>query len=252
MKTNKNFQTFLKPQEQVDLFFRESLGIVQNPNFFSFSMDAILLADFVRVTRRTHHIVDFCSGNGVIPLLLSHKTSSAILGLEIQKDLVEMAQRSIQMNGLENQIQMIRGDVNEFKRHDVLYDIVTCNPPYFTLGDHHNHHQVEAHAIARHEILLTLEQWVAKAGQVLKIKGRLVFVHRPSRLDEIMDALWRHNFSVHRLRFVHPKKDCPANTVLVEAIYGGNKGGVNVEVPLIVYDDSENYTPELQQIYYGK
>ncbi|WP_124057801.1 tRNA1(Val) (adenine(37)-N6)-methyltransferase [Vaginisenegalia massiliensis] len=242
----------LGPGERLDRFIREDLVIIQSQDYFNFSLDAVLLAHFTQIPRRNKlKIVDFCSGNGVIPLLLSAKTEVAIDAIELQPGLVEMAQRSAQLNGLQDRLHFQCMNLNDFMYQGSQYDIVTCNPPYFLVDNSKEVHHLTSLALARHELKLTLDQWVKKASQILKDKGRLFFVHRPDRLDDLMACLEKHHFAVYRMQFVHPKAGARANVLLVEAIYRGGRNGVRVEPPLVVYQDDNTYTPELQAIYYG-
>lgn len=244
----------LKENERIDQLIREDLGIIQNSDYFSFSVDALLLADFVRLPKRDNfNYIDFCSGNGIIPLLLSDKTTAKLKGIELQAPLVDMAKRSVKLNRLENQIEFIHSDIKELRRDPHhLYDIVTCNPPYFLIENSHKAHKLTSHALARHEIELTLEDWVKKAGQVMRMKGKLFIVHRPERLDDLTEVLLRYHFSIHRLKFVYPKIDANAKVVLIEAILGGGRNGVKVEPPLVIHNEDGSYTKELEAIYYGE
>ncbi|MCW6675398.1 tRNA1(Val) (adenine(37)-N6)-methyltransferase [Aerococcaceae bacterium NML180378] len=242
----------VQADERVDAFIRENLQIIQSPHYFSFSVDAILLAEFANVPRRASgRIMDFCSGNGVIPILLSKRTQANIDAVEYQAPLVDMAKRSAQLNGLETRLNFIQADLNELPRPQQLYDLITCNPPYFSVQNKQSQHHLTSHAIARHEVFLTLEQWVHKARIFLKDKGKLCCVYRPDRLDDLMEMLLRHGFSVNRMRFAYPKAHLPAKVVLIEAIYRGGRQGVVIEPPITIYQADNTYTPEMQAIYYG-
>lgn len=243
----------LKENERIDELIREQLQIIQSRDYFTFSVDAILLADFINVAKsKRQRIIDFCTGNGVIPLLLSHQTNNSIEGIDIQPSLVDMAQRSVALNQLEHQIHILQMDIKDLKKPATLYDIVSCNPPYFLVEDSEKAHHLTSHAIARHEIHLSLEDWVAKAALLLRDKGKLFFVHRPNRLDDIMETLNKYHFSIHRLQFIHPKEGKNANGMLVEAIYRGGKRGVKVLPPIVVHDADNQYTKEMKAIYFGE
>lgn len=247
-----NLDQLVQPNERVDLFIRENLKIIQSKNYFAMSIDAILLADFVRLTKKSVRIMDFCSGNGVIPLLLSHRTASKIIGVELQAPLIDLARRNMLINQLQHQIKLIHQDVNDLTVSDVgTFDIITCNPPYFPLTDQVKKHQLDTHAIARHEVYLTIDQWVKKATQLLKTKGRLYIVHRPERLDDLIETLLKYGFGIYRLRFIHPKKDKRANILLIEAIYQGGRQGVRIEPPLVVHEEDGTYTQEMNELFYG-
>ncbi|MGX7109113.1 tRNA1(Val) (adenine(37)-N6)-methyltransferase [Facklamia miroungae] len=242
----------LKDGERVDFLVRENRYIIQNSKFFPFSVDAVLLASFATFNQRSQlKIMDFCTGGGIIPLLLSHRTKVKIQAIEIQAEIADMAKRSVQLNRLEDQIEIIQGDLRQLKVTNQFLDVITCNPPYFTRNEAAELHSNPYHAIARHEIHLTLDQWVKKASQLLKQKGKLFIVYRPNRLDDLMMSLLEHRFAIKRLCFVHPKKGENANSVLIEAIAQGGRQGVRVEPAIIVHQDDGSYTPLMQEIYYG-
>lgn len=249
---NESLAQLVHANERVDSFIRENIKIIQSPDYFAFSVDAILLAEFIKLPeRRSFRYIDFCSGNGVIPLLLSHRTKAPLLGVEIQKELVDMARRSIQLNGLTEQIQIIEADVNDLTKPQPLFDIISCNPPYFPVDRSKDYHHLSSHAMARHELTLTLDQWIYKAAVLLREKGRLFLVHRPDRLDDITETLLKHQFSLHRIRFVHPKANQKANAVLIEAIYRGGRQGVIIDPPIVVHTADNQYTEEMRAIYFG-
>ncbi|HEO8421918.1 tRNA1(Val) (adenine(37)-N6)-methyltransferase [Niallia sp. FSL W8-0635] len=240
--------------ERLDYLLDERLRIIQSPSVFSFSLDAVLLADFVSIPLKKGKIVDLCSGNGVIPLFLSLRTEGEIIGVEIQERLYDMANRSIQYNHLENKINMIHGDIKEapsflgFEK----YDAVTCNPPYFKKTNSVEEINLNEHlAIARHELLCTLEDTISVASQLVKQGGKVAFVHRPGRLLDIITLMRANRLEPKRIRFVYPKEGKEANILLVEAIKDG-KPDLRVLPPLFVYKDGNNYTDEMGKILYGK
>ncbi|MGX7091836.1 tRNA1(Val) (adenine(37)-N6)-methyltransferase [Hutsoniella sourekii] len=242
----------LKQDERIDNFLQANIQIIQNPQYFMLSVDALLLADFIELPKRSFHYVDFCCGNGVIPLLLSARTDQNLLGIELQEDLVDMARRSAQLNKVDGQVTFLCQDLKEFKRPSgVLFDVVSCNPPYFVVEGSQAVHQLDSHAIARHEIYLKLEDWVDKARQIMKTKGKLYIVHRPERLDDLMEVLLAKGFAVNRLKFVYSKPSGRAKTVLIEAIYQGGRQGVKVDPPFIVHQEDGSYSPEMLAIYHG-
>lgn len=242
----------LQEGERIDQLFRENRQIIQSKSYFAFSLDAILLADFIKLPQhKSFRYLDFCSGNGIIPLLLSGRTNQLLEGIEIQAPLVDMAQRSVKMNGLENQIQIRQGDIRNLKKPKRGYDFISCNPPYFLPSSSKSLHKMTSHQIARHEISLTMDDWIQKAGLLLKDKGRLYLVHRPDRLDDLIEGLLKYGFSIKRMRFVYPKEGENANIILVEAIYRGGRRGVRIEAPIIVHDQNNQYTAEMRAIYYG-
>lgn len=236
--------------ERLDHLIKENLYIIQNDAYFSFSTDALLLGHFTTVRKRDH-ILDLCSGNGVIPLVLSHKSTQPITGVEVQAELVDMAQRSIQYNGLEQQINMVHMDINDIPHQctPAQYDLVTCNPPYFKANQTHQH-QLEAHKIARHELLCTLDDCLRVAGHVLKEGGRIVMVHRAERMLDIFEAMRRYRIEPKQLQLVYSKPHKAAQTIVVEGRKGGNQG-LKIAEPFYMYNEQNEYTEEMRRIYYG-
>ncbi|MDZ5474346.1 tRNA1(Val) (adenine(37)-N6)-methyltransferase [Bacillus sp. 31A1R] len=244
----------LKEDERLDyLLAEENLRIIQSPSVFSFSLDAVLLAKFVYVPIQKGEIIDLCSGNGVIPLFLSTRTRGKITGIEIQERLYDMAIRSVEYNQLHNQINMIHGDIKDApnKLGFGKYDTVTCNPPYFKTPSNEEINENEHLAIARHEILCTLEDAIKASSQLVKQGGKVAFVHRPGRLLDIVTLMRQYRLEPKRIQFVYPKLGREANTLLIEAIKDGSPD-LKILPPLIVYNDDNEYTPELKAILYGQ
>ena len=243
----------LKDDERLDYLLGEPLRIIQSPSVFSFSLDAVLLAKFVYVPIQKGNLVDLCAGNGVIPLLLSRRTKGHIHGVEIQERLHDMAERSVQYNNLSEQITMHHEDLNKILPvlgHD-RYDVVTCNPPYFLTPAKEIQNDNEHFAIARHEIMCTLEDVVRVSSQLLKQGGKAAFVHRPGRLLDILTLMRKYRIEPKRLQFVYPKAGREANTILVEGIKGGSPD-LKLLPPLVVYQDNNEYTDELKKMIDGE
>ncbi|MBO0961750.1 tRNA1(Val) (adenine(37)-N6)-methyltransferase [Neobacillus sp. MM2021_6] len=243
----------LKDDERLDYLLAEDLRIIQSPSVFSFSLDAVLLARFVYVPIQKGNLIDLCSGNGVIPLFLSARTRGTIIGVEIQERLYDMAIRSIEYNGLQQQLQMIHGDIKEMSKQLGFgkFDVVTCNPPYFTTPSRDEINPNEHLAIARHEILCTLEDTIKASSQLVRQGGKVAFVHRPGRLIDIITLMRQYRLEPKRIQFVYPKLGKESNTVLVEAIKDGSPD-LKILPPLIVYNDADEYTPEIRGILYGE
>ncbi|MGG4000568.1 tRNA1(Val) (adenine(37)-N6)-methyltransferase [Anoxybacillus kestanbolensis] len=243
----------LRGDERLDYLLAEDMRIIQSPSVFAFSLDAVLLANFVYVPIQKGNLVDLCTGNGVIPLLLSRRTKGKIIGVEIQEKIYDMAKRSVQYNGLEGQIEMIHGDIKDMPAclgHS-KFDVVTCNPPYFPTLNQEEINKNEHFAIARHEIYCTLEDVIRVSSQLLKQGGKAAFVHRPERLLDIVTLMRQYRLEPKRLRFIYPKEGKEANTILIEGIKDGNKG-LKILPPLIVYEQNGEYTSELKYILYGE
>ncbi|MBD2848329.1 tRNA1(Val) (adenine(37)-N6)-methyltransferase [Paenibacillus sp. IB182496] len=243
-------QEALLPSERLDDLLTHDLRIIQSREVFSFSMDAVLLARFATVPR-SGRVLDLCSGNGVVALLLSTRTGASIDAVELQPRLADMGRRSIALNGLEERLTMIEGDLRTYHRTSGygVYDAVVVNPPYMPpeTGDRNSNAYV---AIARHEIHCKLEEVAAACSRVVRTGGRVAMVHRPSRLADLIDAMRSVRLEPKRIRFVHPHLEAEANMVLVEAIRDG-KPDVRLLPPLIVYDDQRRYRDEIMKIYYG-
>ncbi|RAZ65846.1 tRNA1(Val) (adenine(37)-N6)-methyltransferase [Planococcus maitriensis] len=242
----------LTDDERLDYLLAENLRIIQSPSVFSFSLDAVLLARFAYVPKKRGRIVDLCTGNGAIPLFLSARTESTITGVELQPRLAGMARRSIEFNGLEEQIDIIEGDVKEISVQlgYEKFDTVTCNPPYFQAHEMSDKNLSEHMAIARHELHLTLDEAVRSASQLLKQGGKAAFVHRAGRLIDIMAAMRNNRLEPKRIRLVYPKAGKEANTLLIEGIKDG-KPDLKVLPPLIVYGEDGEYTEEVRGLLYG-
>ncbi|WP_295731983.1 tRNA1(Val) (adenine(37)-N6)-methyltransferase [uncultured Limosilactobacillus sp.] len=243
-------QPNLKPNERIDQLSSQGIKIIQSHEVFAFSLDAVLLADFVRPNkRRKLQTIDICSGNGAIGLFLNRKLGGRITEVELQPRLADMARRSVQLNHLETRYEIINADVNnifDFVKKDT-FDIVTCNPPYFKSLPTSQKNPNRYLAIARHELTIDLPTVVKQMAGLLKMNGKGYLVHRPERLTEILSVLEKNRLVPKRLRFIYPKPGKAANIVLIEAIKDGRPGGVTIEPPLIVIDQSGNYTPEVEE-----
>ncbi|MCD8249468.1 MAG: tRNA1(Val) (adenine(37)-N6)-methyltransferase [Lachnospiraceae bacterium] len=242
-------ETIIKEGERLDDLQRNGYQIIQNPGRFCFGMDAVLLSAFTRV-RRGEQVVDLGTGTGIIPILLAARTEGTqFTGLEIQKESADMARRSVRLNDLEERIQIVDGDIREADHifGAACCQVVVSNPPYM-IAEHGLLNEDGPLAIARHEILCTLEDVVAQAARLLKPGGRFYLVHRPFRLSQIMTTLSAHRLEPKRMRLVYPFIDKDPNMVLIEAVDGG-RPGLTVEKPLIVYRGQGKYTDEIYEIY---
>ncbi|WP_426450027.1 tRNA1(Val) (adenine(37)-N6)-methyltransferase [Paenibacillus sp. S-38] len=241
----------LHEQERIDDLLTHDLRIIQSDEVFSFSLDAVLLARFCSAPVRGL-VADLCSGNGVIPLLLTTRTKAHITGIEIQERLADMAQRNVKLNGLGERITMLRGDLRE--PQSLLpggqFDLVTVNPPYLPIPN--GEQNINEHvAAARHEVHCTLEDVVRAGARLLKSGGKLSMVHRPSRLVDICTLMRQYRVEPKRIRFVHPRAEAESNMVLIEGMRDG-KPEVRMLPPLIVYKSSTEYTEELMDVYYAR
>lgn len=239
----------LKPEERLDELHRNGYYIIQNTKKFCFGMDAVLLSGFARVKEK-EVALDLGTGTGIIPILLEAKTEGEhFTGLEIQEESADMASRSVALNHLEERIDIVTGDIKDASElfGASSFDVITTNPPYM-IGNHGLSSSNQAKAIARHEILCTLEDILSQSAKLLRPKGRFYMVHRPFRLAEIMNKMIAYGIEPKRMQFVYPFVDREPNMVLIEGLLGGNSR-LKVEKPLIVYKEKGIYTDEIYDIY---
>lgn len=235
----------MKPEERLDDLQVNGYEIIQHPGKFCFGMDAVLLANFARV-RKSERALDMGTGTGIIPILLTAKTEGeSFVGLEIQEESADMARRSVAHNHLEDKVEIVTGDIKEAAEifGPVSFDVITTNPPYM-IGHHGIANSSDAKAIARHEVLCTLDDILRESAKLLKYRGRFYMVHRPFRLAEILSKMVQAGIEPKRMRMVHPFVDKEPNMVLIEGMRGGNSR-ITVEPPLIVYKEVGVYNDEL-------
>ena len=239
----------LNPDERLDDLQRNGYKLIQNTKIFCFGMDAVLLCAFTKVDKG-ERVLDLGTGNGVIPILLKGRTEGKhFTGLEIQDVNVDLARRSVQYNRIEEDVLIVQGDIKEASKifGGASFDVVTTNPPY--MNENHGLKNPESHkAIARHEILCTLEDVIREGTKVLKPGGRFNMIHRPHRLVEIIELMKKYRVEPKRIRFVHPFADKEANMVLIEGIRGA-KPMVKIEPPLVIYEATGVYTEEVKNLY---
>ncbi len=239
----------LKQGERIDDLQRNGYHIIQNPEKFCFGMDAVLLTGFAHAQQKDV-LLDIGTGTGIIPLLMSAKYGCEHLtGLEIQEESADMARRSVTMNRLTDRIDIVTGDVKEADKifKSASFDCITCNPPYM-IGQHGLTNPDAPKAIARHEVLCTLEDVIRAVAKLLKPGGHFYMVHRPFRLAEIMTTLSQYKLEPKRMQLVYPYVDKEPNMVLVEAVRGG-KPRMTVEKPLIIFESPGVYMPEIRDVY---
>lgn len=239
----------IKEGERVDDLERNGYGVIQNPDKFCFGIDAVLLSSFA-IAKRDEVVIDLGTGTGIIPILMEAKSEARqFRGLEIQKESVNMAKRSVKMNNQQDKIEIVHGDIKEASSifGQGIFDVVTSNPPYM-INSSGIVNPDKPKAIARHEILCTLEDVVREGSKLLKTNGRMYMVHRPTRLVEIFTTLTKYKLEPKRMRLVCPFVDKEPNMVLIEAIKGA-KSMIKVEKPLIVYKSVGEYTDEIYDIY---
>lgn len=239
----------INTDESIDDLQLNGLMLIQKQSGFRFGVDAVLLSDFANVKKR-HRVLDLCTGTGIIPFLVYGKYSpKEVWGIEIQEDMVEMANRSSQLNNTDDIIRFKCADLKDKKLVNELgrFDVVTVNPPY-KLNNAGILNLNDKLAIARHEILCNLEDVIVSARRLLADNGRMFIVHRPERLADIFGLMRKYNIEPKRVKMIHPSAKKAPNIVLVE---GQRDGGAFLkwEEPLYVYDQNGNYSEEIDKIY---
>ena len=226
------------------------MKIVQDSDMFSFSLDSVLLPHFVTINKNIDKILDIGCGNAPIPLILSRRTSKKIVGVEIQKEVYEMALESVKINNLENQIEIVNADINEYYKELGVdsFDVITCNPPFFKYKDSSNINKSDYKTIARHEVKLNLSNIFNIAKKLLKNNGVIAIVHRPERLIDIILEMKNNNIEPKKIRFVYPKFSSDANILLIEGTKNG-RPGIKILPPLYTHLDNGEYTIDVLKYF---
>lgn len=249
-KTLNNLNLDLvKEDETLDDLQLNGLHLIQKKEGFRFGVDAVLLANFANVNKK-YSVLDLCTGTGIIPFIIyGKKEPKEVYGVEIQEEFAEMANRSAKINNLQDKLSFVCGDLKDEKLIKSMprFDVVTVNPPY-KLNNAGIINPKDKLAIARHEIMCTLEDVIKASRRFLKDNGRLYIVHRPERLADIFCLMRKYKIEPKRVRMVHPNTKKAANIVLVE---GQRDGGAFLkwEAPLYVYNDEGGYSEEINKIY---
>lgn len=240
----------LKENERIDDLELQGLKIIQNIKGFCFGMDSVLLSDFAKEIKENSKVIDLGTGTGILAILLSAKSKLGhVIGVEIQKEVADMAKRSVLLNHLENKIEIICEDIKNLKEKYLpnSFDIVITNPPYKKEGTGGLNERREKF-IARHEITANLEDFIQISQFLLKDKGCFYMVHRPERLADIIITLKKYKLEPKELRFVQPSYIKEPNLILIKAIKNA-KPFLKVQRPLYIYDENGNYTNEILKIY---
>ena len=240
----------LKENERIDDLEFKNLKIIQNKDGFCFGIDSVLLSDFAKNISKGSKIMDLGTGTGILPILLSAKTlNTNFVGVEIQKDVAEMAERSVKFNSLENKIEIINLNIlnlkDKYKRGS--FDVVVTNPPYKKINTGIVNEN-DKKLISRHEITASLEDFLEIASYLLKDFGELYIVHRPERLVDILSLMREKNIEPKKIKFVYPNQNKKANMILIRGVKCG-KPFLEFDDNLYLYDKDGNYTNEILKIY---
>lgn len=226
--------------------------IYQNDDYFAFSLDSVLLANFVTIKLSDKKIIDFCTGNAPIPMLMSFRTKARIFGVELQNEIYSMGVQSVVENKMDNQIELFNMDVKclDTKFGAESVDIVTCNPPYFKYKEDSLVNNNDIKTIARHEVKLDLDDVLKSAKYVLKNGGTFAMVHRPDRMIEIINLMQKYDIEPKKIRLVYPKIGKEANILLIEGIKNG-KSGIKILSPLFTHNNDGSYVDEIRKMFGG-
>lgn len=223
----------------------KNMKIIQRADYFSFSIDSLLVSDFASITRNCKNIIDLGSGNGVIPLFLSERTQANIFGIEIQKISSELATRNVELNNLSSQIKIINDNMLNWKKYfrPTSIDLVVSNPPFFRFtGNEEQLNQLNQLSIARHEIEINLDLLVKTASELLKDKGYFTMVHRVDRVVEIIETFRKYNIEPKKIQFCYSKITKEGKILLIEGIKYGNQENLRVLPPLITHNEDGSYS----------
>lgn len=233
-----------------DLVGYKNLKIYQNSDWFTFSLDSVLLANFVTINPKTKKILDLGCGNAPIPLILSTKTKASIVGVEIQKDSYDLATKSVLYNHLENQIQLYNIDMKKLK--DIYegdsFDVIVCNPPYFKYCESSYLNDDIHKIIARHEKMIELDDILSLVKYLLKNNGVFAMVHRTERLIEIIEKFKKYGIEIKKIQFIYPKENSESNLMLIEGRKMGNSS-LKMLSPLYIHKQNGDYTDEVLKMF---
>ena len=237
--------------ESIIPLLNKNLKIMQRSDYFNFSIDSLLISEFVNIQKNTKKILDLGTGNAAIPLFLSKKTSAKIYGIEIQEISYELALRNININNLNEQIYIIYDNMKNYSNHFNMgaFDIVISNPPFFKINENTNFlNELKQLSIARHEVEINLEELIKIASELVKDRGYFYLVHRADRLSEILNNLIEYRFEAKKIKFCYTTKYKNAKIVLIEAIKNG-KTGLTILPPLIINKENGEYTDEVLRMF---
>lgn len=224
-----------------DLYDYVPLKIYQDDKYFKFSLDSVLLAEFVNLTTRTKNILELCSGNCAVSMILSTKTKANITAVEVQKEIYELGKESIEYNKLSDRINFVLSDVKDVKNYfpGNNINIIVCNPPYFKKNNTSFINDDKTKAIARHELLVSLDEIIEISSKILQKDGELYLVHRSERLDEIINSCFKHNINVKKVQLISTKDGKEPTLVLVKCVKGSNPG-IKIS-PVISIENKETF-----------
>lgn len=228
----------------------KNLKIYQDTDMFNFSLDSVLLPNFVSIRKNCKSILDIGTGNAVIPIILSTKTDAHIDGVELQEKSYNLGKKSVEYNNLTEQITLYNEDIHVYKEkvESDTYDVITCNPPFFKVHYLSKLNDSEYKILARHEVALKLDDIFLISRKLLKNNGAVAIVHRPERLIDIIESMRKYNIEPKKIQFVYPRQKEESNIVLVEGSKNG-KPGLKILPPIYTHEINGDYTKEVQAYF---
>lgn len=229
-----------------------NLKIIQDTDYFNFSLDSVLLYNFLKL-KKNMNIIDLCSGNCPIPLMISNKVNKKIYAVELQKEIYNLGIESIEINNLKEKIELINMDAKEITKvfETDTFDLITCNPPYFKMNKASKVNNNKVKTLARHEITISIDDIMKIAKKLLKNNGSIVMVHRTERLSDIILSMKNNNISPKRIQFIYPKEESESNIVLIEGTKNGNNS-LKVMKSIVVHDNNGEYKQEIKRLFKGE
>ena len=227
-----------------DILGYKELKLYQDQDYFCFSLDSIVLANYCNIRLRDSNIVEFCSGNGVVSIILSQRTKANIVGVEIQEKLYDMANESLKINNLDDRITFVNDDIKNFVIGKNNYvDMIVCNPPYFKYDENNKINDSIEKRIARHEVCINIDEICSCASQILKDNGKLCIVHRTDRFNDVYESMKKYRIEPKRIKFVYNNSESASEMFLIEGQKNANSGLI-IDKPLIVRNIDGSYTYE--------
>ena len=231
-----------------DILGYKGLKLYQDPDYFCFSLDSVVLANYCKIRKRDANIVEFCSGNGVVSIIMSQRTKANIVGVEIQKKIFDMANESLEVNNLNDRLKFINADVKEFVKDKNNYvDLIVCNPPYFKYDELNKISDSIEKSIARHEVYINIDEICFCASKILKDNGKLCIVHRTDRFNDVYDALRKYKIEPKRIKFIYNNEESSADMFLIEGQKNASTGLI-IDKPLLVRNLDGSFSSEYKKL----
>ena len=229
----------------------KDLKIIQRNDFQNFTLDSVLISDFVKINRKTKKILDIGTGCGIISILLAKRSKAKITGIELLETMAEIAKENVKNNGFYEQISIVNEDIKNYKKifSQAQFDAIVTNPPYFEFkGDFSQINDLEQLACARHNVNLTVEEIIKISAYLLKNMGSFSMVFRSERLIEILELLKKYNLEPKRIKNCYTKWNENSKICMIEAIKDANSG-LLIEMPIFVYDKNGKKSEYIENLY---